>query len=59
MAIRVRHLTVHFAPSTAYVVIQLNEDQYNHLMGAIDKHTGQIILEVSEYVKTATMMERE
>lgn len=52
----IRYLTIHFAPTTQCVTVEINENTLNALMGAMDKHHGEITLKVSTYHEIATKM---
>lgn len=49
-----RYLTIHFAPMTACVVLEISEDKFNALADAMGGHTGLVKLKISTYHEIAT-----
>ena len=45
------YLRIHFAPSTACVDLKLSQDEFDRLARAIDKHQGEVTIEVSSHRK--------
>lgn len=42
-----RYLRIHFAPRTECVDVQISEGQYERLLDAINRHDGDVTLEIS------------
>lgn len=51
------YLTIHFAPMTACICVEIDEHKARNLRDALDEHTGKITMEVSTTTKT-TVRER-
>ena len=51
-----RYLTVHFAPRTACVVLEISESVYGQLADAMDKHEGEIKLQITQEMHATTRL---
>lgn len=52
-----RYLTIHFAPSTACVVFEIDESKARELTQAMHKHTGPMTLKVSTHTEVSTTLD--
>lgn len=53
-----RYLTIHFAPQTACITLEIPESKFAELSDAMGRHDGIVTLDVSSHQKISTKVNR-
>lgn len=49
-----RYLTIHFAPQTACVTMEIPESKFTELYHAMGRHDGEVMLKISSHHEIST-----